>query len=80
MDPENFVTRAELRATVEPMHNDITSIKKDVRFVRDALIAERAVEASTKDKGARRIGLTSLAIAGAGALYWVQDAIAKVVH
>ena len=76
----NYVTRAELRAHLDPMKSDISDIAEDVRFVRDAYIAERAVEKSSKDRGARRIGLTSLAIAAAGSLYWVQDAIAKVFH
>ena len=82
MGPENgnLVTRAELKATVAPIHEDIADIKKDVRFVRDAYIAERAVESESKDKGARRMSLTSLVIAGLGSLYWAQDAIAKVFH
>lgn len=64
MEPENgnYVTRAELQAHIRPMKEDISDIAKDVRFVRDAFIADKAVKQVSKDWGARKLALASLLV------------------
>ena len=57
-----FATRAELRATVEPMQNDNTEIKGDVKTLLLARAGDVAVEARVKDWGARKMSLAMLVI------------------
>lgn len=61
MPSENdFVTRAELKAHIDPMKDDIHEIHTDVKTLLLAHAGEVAVEARVKDTGARRMALAML--------------------
>ena len=57
-----YVTRAELKAHLDPMRQDISEIHADVKTLLLAHAGEVAVEAKVKDQGARRLSLAMLAL------------------
>lgn len=56
----NYVTRAELKATVEPMRSDLTEVKADVKTLLAAQAGSRAVSGLLRHVST----LTSTLIAG----------------
>lgn len=78
MENGNHVTRAELKAHLDPMRADIREIKEIVTGLRDKEVGDAAVAVSAKDNGARRVALVAVAASFLSALWWVPEAIAKV--
>lgn len=60
MSENEYVSRAELTAHLDPMKEDIAEIKGDVKSVLLVQAGTRAVEMKMKDHGARKIALGSL--------------------
>lgn len=60
MTENEYVTRAELTAHLDPMKEDIAEIKSDVKSVLLVQAGTRAVEMKMKDHGARKIAYGSI--------------------
>lgn len=64
MSPENgnYVTRAELKAHLDPMKSDISEIHADVKTLLLAQAGDTAIEAKARDGGARKLALSGLIV------------------
>lgn len=79
-DNGSLVSRAELKAHLDPMRSDINEIKQDVKTLIIAQVGAQAINTAQKDMGARRLGWGALVASGIGGLWWIQDAVAKLAH
>ena len=76
----SLVSRAEMKAHLDPMREDIREIKQDVKTLIIAQVGAQAIQSAKKDKGARKIAWGGLIVAGLSALTWAQPAVAKLFH
>lgn len=79
-DNGSLVSRAELKAHLDPMRSDINEIKQDVKTLIIAQVGAQAINTAQKDMGARRLGWGALIASAIGGLWWIQDAVAKIIH
>ena len=78
-----YVTQREfarMEHTVNEMYGDLKTVVAYVNREKGAEEERHELLSATRDKGARRIAWSSLAAAGIGGLWWVQDAVAHIMR